>query len=102
MFLGIINQKKIVFSFYISTFHFLVDDGGFESSVYNNSYLETPNLKYLAERGLTFTDCFTVVSSCSSSRASILTGLPPHENGIVDRCNVVQYGVWCSTVYATV
>lgn len=73
-----------------------VDDGGFESSVYNNSFIETVNLKLLSKRGVTFTDCYTVVSSCSSSRASILTGLPPHQNGIL--YITLHY---CITVYVS-
>uniref|UniRef100_A0A914WRB8 N-sulfoglucosamine sulfohydrolase n=1 Tax=Plectus sambesii TaxID=2011161 RepID=A0A914WRB8_9BILA len=60
----------------------IVDDGGFESSVYGNTVVKTPALQSLANRGLTFDNAFTVVSSCSSSRASLLSGLPPHQNGM--------------------
>lgn len=52
------------------------DDGGFESGAYNNSAIRTPNLDALARRGLLFQNAFTSVSSCSPSRASVLTGLP--------------------------
>ncbi|KYO43820.1 hypothetical protein Y1Q_0011852 [Alligator mississippiensis] len=54
----------------------VADDGGFESGVYNNSAIATPNLDALARRSLVFQNAFTSVSSCSPSRASILTGLP--------------------------
>uniref|UniRef100_A0A8C5IRT0 N-sulfoglucosamine sulfohydrolase n=1 Tax=Junco hyemalis TaxID=40217 RepID=A0A8C5IRT0_JUNHY len=60
----------------------LADDGGFESGAYNNSAIRTPNLDALARRGLVFQNAFTSVSSCSPSRASILTGLPQHQNGM--------------------
>ncbi len=63
---------------------FSADDAGFESSVYGNKVIHTPGLQWLADHGLTFTRAFTAVSSCSSSRASILTGLPPHQNGMKD------------------
>lgn len=52
------------------------DDGGFESGTYNNSAIRTPNLDALARRSVVFQNAFTSVSSCSPSRASILTGLP--------------------------
>ncbi|XP_024061687.2 N-sulphoglucosamine sulphohydrolase isoform X1 [Terrapene carolina triunguis] len=60
----------------------VADDGGFESGVYNNSAINTPNLDALAGRSLVFRNAFTSVSSCSPSRASILTGLPQHQNGM--------------------
>ncbi|RMB95223.1 hypothetical protein DUI87_28210 [Hirundo rustica rustica] len=60
----------------------LADDGGFESGAYNNSAIRTPNLDELARRSLIFQNAFTSVSSCSPSRASILTGLPQHQNGM--------------------
>uniref|UniRef100_A0A3Q1LQX3 N-sulfoglucosamine sulfohydrolase n=2 Tax=Bos TaxID=9903 RepID=A0A3Q1LQX3_BOVIN len=54
----------------------LADDGGFESGAYNNSAISTPHLDALARRSLVFRNAFTSVSSCSPSRASLLTGLP--------------------------
>ncbi|XP_040979837.1 N-sulphoglucosamine sulphohydrolase isoform X3 [Aquila chrysaetos chrysaetos] len=60
----------------------LADDGGFESGTYNNSAIRTPNLDALARRSVVFQNAFTSVSSCSPSRASILTGLPQHQNGM--------------------
>lgn len=52
------------------------DDGGFESGVYNNTAITTPHLDALARHSLIFRNAFTSVSSCSPSRASLLTGLP--------------------------
>ncbi|XP_068832947.1 N-sulphoglucosamine sulphohydrolase isoform X2 [Capricornis sumatraensis] len=60
----------------------LADDGGFESGAYNNSAISTPHLDALARRSLVFRNAFTSVSSCSPSRASLLTGLPQHQNGM--------------------
>ncbi|KAI2585507.1 N-sulfoglucosamine sulfohydrolase, partial [Homo sapiens] len=60
----------------------LADDGGFESGAYNNSAIATPHLDALARRSLLFRNAFTSVSSCSPSRASLLTGLPQHQNGM--------------------
>ncbi|XP_055509786.1 LOW QUALITY PROTEIN: N-sulphoglucosamine sulphohydrolase [Leucoraja erinacea] len=60
----------------------IADDAGFESGVYNNTVVPTPSLGALAAHGLVFTHAFTSVSSCSPSRASLLTGLPQHQNGM--------------------
>ncbi|KAI2585502.1 N-sulfoglucosamine sulfohydrolase [Homo sapiens] len=59
----------------------LADDGGFESGAYNNSAIATPHLDALARRSLLFRNAFTSVSSCSPSRASLLTGLPQASSG---------------------
>uniref|UniRef100_A0A2I2ZQG3 N-sulfoglucosamine sulfohydrolase n=1 Tax=Gorilla gorilla gorilla TaxID=9595 RepID=A0A2I2ZQG3_GORGO len=59
----------------------LADDGGFESGAYNNSAVATPHLDALARRSLLFRNAFTSVSSCSPSRASLLTGLPQASSG---------------------
>ncbi|KAK3729352.1 hypothetical protein RRG08_053552 [Elysia crispata] len=61
---------------------FLVDDGGFMQSAYNNTVCDTPNLDYLSSRAVTFTRGYTGVSSCSPSRAVLLSGLPSHQNGM--------------------
>ncbi|XP_072098627.1 N-sulphoglucosamine sulphohydrolase [Mobula birostris] len=60
----------------------IADDAGFESEVYNNTAIRTPNLNRLAERSVIFNNAFSSVSSCSPSRSAILTGLPQHQNGM--------------------
>ncbi|CAG5031382.1 unnamed protein product [Parnassius apollo] len=60
----------------------LADDGGFELGAYNNKICQTPNIDALARRGLIFNNAFTSVSSCSPSRAALLTGTPSHQNGM--------------------
>lgn len=41
---------------------------------YRNRIVQTPNLDGLAKQSLIFNNAFASVSSCSPSRASILTG----------------------------
>lgn len=60
----------------------LADDAGFEMGAYLNKYCQTPNLDNLAKKGLLFNNAFTSVSSCSPSRAQILTGQASHANGM--------------------
>ncbi|XP_063701747.1 N-sulphoglucosamine sulphohydrolase [Culicoides brevitarsis] len=60
----------------------LADDGGFEMGAYRNRIVQTPNLDRLAKKSLIFNNAFTSVSSCSPSRAALLTGQPSHENGM--------------------
>lgn len=60
----------------------LADDAGFESGTYLNKIVQTPNIDSFAKRSLIFNKAFTSVSSCSPSRAAILTGQPSHQNGM--------------------
>nr|XP_045369454.1 N-sulphoglucosamine sulphohydrolase-like [Camelus bactrianus] len=75
----------------------LADDGGFESGAYNNSAIATPHLDALARRSLLFRNAFTSVSSCSPSRASLLTGLPQAHlcSGTRQHFTRFQGGVTC-------
>lgn len=63
-------------------FSFTADDGGLEIGTYRNRIVQTPNLDALAKKSLIFNNAFTSVSSCSPSRAAILTGLPSHQSGM--------------------
>ncbi|RJP23280.1 MAG: hypothetical protein C4520_06425 [Candidatus Abyssobacteria bacterium SURF_5] len=49
---------------------------------YDNPDVKTPNLDRLAREGIRFTNAFITASSCSPSRASIITGQYPHTNGV--------------------
>ncbi|XP_058791353.1 N-sulphoglucosamine sulphohydrolase [Phymastichus coffea] len=60
----------------------LADDAGFEMRSYLNKVCQTPNLDALAKDGLIFNNAYTSVSSCSPSRASLLSGQPSHQNGM--------------------
>lgn len=65
-------------------YHFKItaDDAGFESGTYLNKIVQTPNIDALAKKSLIFNKAFVSVSSCSPSRAAILTGMPSHQNGM--------------------
>ncbi len=59
------------------------DDLGWRDlGCYGNSQIKTPNIDRLANEGIKFTNNFVVASSCSPSRASIITGQYPHTNGV--------------------
>ena len=63
----------------------IADDQGLEMGCYGNTVIQTPNQDRLAQQGVKFTHAFAAVSSCSSSRSVMLTGLFNHTNG--------QYGL---------
>lgn len=63
----------------------LEDDGSMDLGVFGNNVIGTPNVDALAAAGTTFDNAYTTVSSCSPSRASIMSGLPTHQSG--------QYGL---------
>lgn len=50
---------------------------------YGNSSVHSPNLDGLAREGVRFTNCFTTCPECTASRGSLLTGLQPHQNGLM-------------------
>ncbi|MDT8390172.1 MAG: sulfatase [Lentisphaeria bacterium] len=45
--------------------------------------IHTPNLQKLAEEGVLFRNNFCINPTCSPSRAALLTGSYPHENGML-------------------
>jgi N-sulfoglucosamine sulfohydrolase len=63
----------------------VADDLGMDLGCYGNQAIRTPNLDALAKKGIRFSKAYATVSSCSPSRASILTGMFTHQNG--------QYGL---------
>lgn len=61
---------------------FILDDvGQRDVGVFGNAAVRTPNIDQLAAEGMRFDNAFLTTSSCSSSRASILTGLYPTATG---------------------
>jgi arylsulfatase A-like enzyme len=59
----------------------LVDDMGFSDIGCYGSEIPTPNLDKLAANGLRFTQFYNT-GRCCPTRASVLTGLYPHEAGV--------------------
>jgi len=59
----------------------LVDDMGYSDLGCYGSEIRTPNLDGMAERGIRFSQ-FYITPRCCPSRASLLTGLHPHQAGI--------------------
>lgn len=59
----------------------LSDDMGFSDIGCYGSEIQTPNLDRLAENGLRFTQFYNT-ARCCPTRASLLTGLYPHQAGI--------------------
>ncbi|MEO7338102.1 MAG: arylsulfatase, partial [Caldimonas sp.] len=59
----------------------LNDDMGYSDIGCYGGEIETPNLDRLAERGLRFSQFYNT-ARCSPSRASMLTGLHPHQTGV--------------------
>ena len=61
---------------------FIADDVSWNDyGCYGNEYARTPNIDALAANGLRFNNAYLTASSCSPSRASIVTGRYPHNNG---------------------
>jgi N-sulfoglucosamine sulfohydrolase len=59
------------------------DDLGWRDlSSYGLTSIATPNIDRLVAEGVAFSRCFDVVSTCSSSRATYVTGQYPHTHGV--------------------
>ncbi|MBM3746527.1 MAG: arylsulfatase [Acidobacteria bacterium] len=69
----------------------LVDDMGFSDIGCYGGEIPTPNIDRLASRGLRFTQFYNT-ARCSPSRASLLTGLYPHQAGMGHLDNDVRPG----------
>ncbi len=59
----------------------IADDLGMEVGCYGDRIARTPHIDQLARSGTRFVHAFASVSSCSASRATILTGMPTHMCG---------------------
>lgn len=49
--------------------------------------VDTPNLDSLRHEGMYFTHAFTPISICTSARGSLLSGLYPHNHGMINNCH---------------
>jgi len=59
----------------------LADDMGYSDIGCYGGEIPTPNIDYLAENGVRFTQFYNT-ARCCPTRASLLTGLHPHQTGI--------------------
>ena len=71
---------------------FLVDDMGFSDIGCFGSEIPTPNIDALAKNGVAFTQFYNC-ARCSPTRASIMTGLYPHQAGMGHLDNEVHEGM---------
>ncbi len=61
---------------------FIADDVSWNDyGCYGNTGVRTPSIDALAKDGIRFDNAYLTASSCSPSRASIITGRYPHNNG---------------------
>lgn len=57
------------------------EDNGPELGCYGDPYVRTPVIDRLAAEGVRFQNAYVPQAGCSQSRAALLTGLYPHQNG---------------------
>ncbi len=57
------------------------EDNGPELGAYGDPHARTPVLDGLAREGVLFRNAYVPQAGCSQSRAALLTGLYPHQNG---------------------
>ncbi len=59
----------------------------------NHPFASTPNMDRLAAEGVRFLNGFTAVPLCAPSRATHMTGLYPHQHGVVHNRSVLNTGI---------
>ena len=62
----------------------VVPDGMQAGTVFPDSQCHTPNFDRLAARGVRFRRAHTSSPTCSPARASLMTGLLPHNHGVLE------------------
>ncbi len=84
------SEKKTLLSKEAPNILLLVaDDLGWKDlGCYGTTDVRTPNIDRLAAEGVRFTHSFVTASSCSPSRAGIITGQYPHTNGVTGLTHV--------------
>ncbi|MGQ9733036.1 MAG: sulfatase-like hydrolase/transferase [Candidatus Zipacnadales bacterium] len=60
---------------------------------YGNEIVQTPNLDRLASEGVRFTNAYCATPFCSPTRASLITGLWPHQHGITHNVDGQATGI---------
>lgn len=58
------------------------DQGSVDAGCYGSADIETPNIDYLAENGVRFTQMLAPSAICSASRAGLMTGKIPPRAGV--------------------
>ena len=58
---------------------------------YGNKQAKTPNLDWLASRGVRFNNAYSSTPSCGPARAAILTGLSPWYHGILGHVRISRH-----------
>ncbi|MCA9177555.1 MAG: sulfatase-like hydrolase/transferase [Planctomycetales bacterium] len=62
----------------------IIADGMQAETVEDGHVCQTPALDQLRRRGLNFTNAHTTSPTCSPARASLMTGLMPHNHGVLE------------------
>ncbi|USZ69923.1 sulfatase-like hydrolase/transferase (plasmid) [Halorussus salilacus] len=65
----------------------LTDQERYDVSAPDGPDVRTPNMDRLQEEGMRFTKAYTPISICTSARGSLLSGLYPHNHGMLNNCH---------------
>ena len=69
----------------------LAEDMGLQIPAYGDNTVPTPALDRLAAEGVVMENAYVTQATCSPSRASLFTGMYPHQNGHVGLADIFGY-----------
>ena len=79
------KDKKGVSEKPMNILYIMCDDHSYQTiSAYDHRFIETPNIDWIANEGVRFTNSFVANSLSGPSRACLLTGKHSHKNGFTD------------------
>ena len=71
--------------------YIMCDDHSYQTiSAYDNRLTQTPNIDWIANHGVRFTESFVANSLSGPSRACLLTGKHSHKNGFTDNTRTLD------------
>jgi N-sulfoglucosamine sulfohydrolase len=78
------------------------EDHGQHLSCYGDEVIKTPHLDQIAGNGFRFKNAYVTESVCSPSRSTILSGLYPHQTGLLGLTTFgFRYAMPVKTIYAS-
>lgn len=99
---SLVSQRRFGFGQTVQRPNVLIVLSDQETELIPRSLLNIPNRAALEQNGIRFTQAICAAPQCSASRASIMTGLYPHQAGVVTNVDISSLGRPLSAKLSTI